>query len=471
MKILKTFIAPIISLMWIGILINSNSHFNDFIGFIYYEKSIINFIRSISVLIVILFFIIFYYREIDLKFNNLIILFYSFLFIQVLSFFLTRDLAKEYDQFYFILNQFLILTFFYFIFSLRKSISEKLNIHENLFKILIIFILIAIIALGKNMYSEFFKTGAVNFYYGYFVSPSSQFLGQGVPRITGISRLVLILSITLSIILIYGKFKIISYIALSFFISMLLLGDTRFSTYSFFLMGLFLMIFDKQYSFFTKLSYFISIILLAYLINFSLIKLKNNSFIQNSLYSNKNIEGVSEEEKKIREKRNLLKYFSLDADEIWHLGRKNEQQAEFKSRILEDFSTSGRTEDWKNNIVLAKQKPILGYGFQGDRYLTNEPASNAYIYSLISGGIIGFLLFIFVAFLSFTKCLKAIFIDKIFNYNAKIILKCSVMINLVILLRTLIENSFSVYNFDLILFLITYSIITLNETNAKRNNK
>ena len=163
MKILKTFIAPIISLMWIGILINSNSHFNDFIGFIYYEKSIINFIRSISVLIVILFFIIFYYREIDLKFNNLIILFYSFLFIQVLSFFLTRDLAKEYDQFYFILNQFLILTFFYFIFSLRKSISEKLNIHENLFKILIIFILIAIIALGKNMYSEFFKTGAVNF--------------------------------------------------------------------------------------------------------------------------------------------------------------------------------------------------------------------------------------------------------------------------------------------------------------------
>ena len=44
--------------MWIGILINANSHANDYINFIYYEKTtktIINFIRSISVFIVILF--------------------------------------------------------------------------------------------------------------------------------------------------------------------------------------------------------------------------------------------------------------------------------------------------------------------------------------------------------------------------------------------------------------------------------
>ncbi len=470
MKILNKFIAPIITLMWIGILINANSHLNDFIGFIYYEKSLLNFVRSISVLIVILFFIIFYFKEIKLKFNNLIILFYSFIFIQILSFFLIRDISKEYDQFYFIFNQFLIITFFYFVFYLKKSTTEKLNIHENLFKFLIIFILLVIIVLGKNMYSEFFKTSAVNFYYGYFVSPSSQFLGQGVPRITGISRLVLILAITMTVLLLYGKYKTSSFIVLSFLISMLLLGDTRFSTYSFLIVSLFLIIFDKQYSLIKKLTYFISLIVIAYLINFSLINLKNNSFVQNSLYSNKNIEGISKDEKKVREKRNLMKYFRLDADEVWHLGRKVEKQQEFKSRILEDFSTSGRTEDWKNNILLIKQKPIIGYGFQADRYLTNEPVSNAYIYSLISGGIIGFLLFTSVAFLSFIKCLRVVFVDKIFHKNSKIILKCSVIINLVILLRSLIENSFSVYNFDLILFLITYSIMCLNETNAKKNN-
>ena len=131
MKILNKFIAPIITLMWLGILINANSHFNDFIGFIYYDKSIFNFIRSISVLIVILFFIIFYLKEINLKFNNLIILFYTFIFIQIISFLLTREISKEYDQFYFIFNQFLIITFFYFIFCLKKSTSEKLDINEN----------------------------------------------------------------------------------------------------------------------------------------------------------------------------------------------------------------------------------------------------------------------------------------------------------------------------------------------------
>ena len=470
MKILNKFIAPIITLMWLGILINANSHFNDFISFIYYKKSIFNFIRSISVLIVILFFIIFYFKEIKLKFNNLIILFYTFIFIQIISFLLIRELSKEYDQFYFIFNQFLIITFFYFIFYLKKSTSEKLNIHENLFKILIIFILTIVIILGKNMYSEFFKTEAVNFYYGYFVSPSSQFLGQGVPRITGISRLVLILVITTSILLLYGKYKKTLFIVLSFLISMLLLGDTRFSTYSFLIVSLFLIIFVKQYSLLKKLSYFISLTVFAYLINFSLINSKNNLFLKNSLNMNKHIEGISEYEKKVREKRNLMKYFSLDADQIWHLGRKVQKSQEFKSRIFEDFSASGRVEDWKNNILFIKQKPLIGYGFQADRYLTNEPVSNAYIYSLISGGIIGFLLFTSIAFLSFIKCLRVIFIDKIFHENSKIILKCSVIINLVILLRTLIENSFSVYNFDLILFLITYSIMSLNETNTKKNN-
>ena len=79
MKILKQYMLPIIILMWIGILINANSHANDYINFIYYEKTtktIINFIRSISVFIVILFFIIFYFKQISFKLNNLIFFFF-----------------------------------------------------------------------------------------------------------------------------------------------------------------------------------------------------------------------------------------------------------------------------------------------------------------------------------------------------------------------------------------------------------
>ena len=474
MKILKQYMLPIIILMWIGILINANSHANDYINFIYYEKTtktIINFIRSISVFIVILFFIIFYFKQISFKLNNLIFFFYTFLIVQLISFFLVRELSKEYDQFYFILNQFLILTFFYFIFLLNKSFSQILKIYENLFIILIIFIFLVVIYLGINLYSEFLKTDAVNFYYGYFVSPDSRILGQGVPRITGISRLVLILAITTSIILLYGKYKIASFFVMSSVLSMLLLSDTRFSSYSFVIISILLILLDKQYSLVKKLIYFISLTLFAYLINFTLINFKNNLFTKNTLYMNKNLEVISENDKKLKEKRDLMKYFRLDSDEVWHLGRYTEKELEFNSRIFQDFSSSGRVEDWKNNIILFKKKPILGYGFQADRYLTNEPASNAYIYSLISGGIIGFLLFTIVAFLSFIKCIKAIFLEKIFHDKSKLILKSSVLINLAILLRTLIENSFSVYNFDLILFLTTYFIMYFNETNSKKYNK
>ena len=54
-----------------------NSHANDYINFIYMKttKTIINFIRSISVFIVILFFIIFYFKQISFKLNNLIFFF------------------------------------------------------------------------------------------------------------------------------------------------------------------------------------------------------------------------------------------------------------------------------------------------------------------------------------------------------------------------------------------------------------
>ena len=180
-------------------------------------------------------------------------------------------------------------------------------------------------------------------------------------------------------------------------LSMLLLSDTRFSSYSFVIISILLILLDKQYSLVKKLIYFISLTLFAYLINFTLINFKNNLFTKNTLYMNKNLEVISENDKKLKEKRDLMKYFRLDSDEVWHLGRYTEKELEFNSRIFQDFSSSGRVEDWKNNIILFK-KPILGYGFQADRYLTNEPASNAYIYSLISGGIIGFLLFTIVAF-------------------------------------------------------------------------
>ena len=90
---------------------------------------------------------------------------------------------------------------------------------------------------------------------------------------------------------------------LSLVLSMLFLSDTRFSFYGFVIVSIALLVFDQQYSFLKKLIYFISLILLAYVINFSLMNFKNNLFTKNTLYINKNLDEISDSEKKLREKK------------------------------------------------------------------------------------------------------------------------------------------------------------------------
>jgi hypothetical protein len=87
--------------------------------------------------------------------------------------------------------------------------------------------------------------------------------------------------------------------------------------------------------------------------------------------------------------------------------------------------SSGRIEIWKKSTdVIIKEKKILGFGPQGDRYVLTKLAenyleaswsnnsSNAIIYSIVSGGIIGLILILliyFSLFLIFLKSIKIIF--------------------------------------------------------------
>jgi hypothetical protein len=192
MKILEKYLNIFLCLMWIGILINANSHFNHIKGFFNSEITLfstINLIRASSIVITIFLIIILNLKEIKIKQNLLITIFYFYIFIQLVSFLLTRNINLEYDQFYFLLNQFFIITFFHIIISLKKLSDDKLFlINKFFFNILIIFIFFVIVILGKNLYFEFLSSEVKSFYYGYFVSPGSIYLNQQVPRITGIAR-------------------------------------------------------------------------------------------------------------------------------------------------------------------------------------------------------------------------------------------------------------------------------------------
>ena len=454
MKLVNKHLITFLCLMWIGILINANSHFNHIRGFFNSEItlfSLINLIKASSIVITVFLIIILNLKEIKIKKNLIFTIFYFYIFIQLVSFLLFRNINLEYDQFYFLLNQFLIIFFFHIIISLKNISDDKLFlINKFFFYILIIFIFTAIVILGKNLYFEFFTNNIKSFYYSYFVSPESIYLDQPVPRITGIARLILVLIVFSSTTLLYSKFKISSFLILSFLKSMLLLSESRFSIYCFFILSFFLFIIDKKYSLSKKIFYFLLIIFISNFINFSMIYLKNNF---------NNILNVSQD---------VSQDVSQNKKKEWLDQRKKKSAFEYESRIIQDFTTSGRLEDWLSIIQYIKQKPIIGYGFQADRYLMNKPVSNSYLYSFVSGGIIGLLLFTLIVSLSLITCFRVIFLNQIFNKESNIIVKSSILINIMVIIRTIIENSFSVYNFDLILFLLTFLIINLYEKNPQK---
>ncbi len=477
MKIINDNKLFLFLLMWFGVLINFNSHYNDMYKFydIFFSKSgnlsitvFLNFIRSISIYIISIFIILFFSKSIFHKKNYILNLLFIYILIQLVAFVLNRDLVEELDQVYFWLNYFLILIFFYAI----NSIFNKDEL-RYFFVILMLFVALVVIILLTNMYIDVIKNKSNSFYYSYFVSPESRLMEQGVPRVTGIARTLLLLIICNSIILLNCKNKVFSFLILLFLSGSLFLTQARSSLIAFLLIGLFLCFFDKNYKIYKKLIVFITLILLCSTYQMIFPKLKGALKAYNKFIAKEEI--VIEENKIIPSDKNCQKKWGFTECEQkiikqnWEDHRNTYGSLEFKVRILEDFSSSGRVNDWKKIINLSKEKLIIGYGFQADRYLIKTSASSSYFYSLISSGILGLFLFAMVVFIIIFKYIKIVFIEKLFSKKGEVIYKTCFLINVFIILRTLIENSFAVYNFDLALFLFTFLYLNSHETIIKKN--
>ena len=105
-----------------------------------------------------------------------------------------------------------------------------------------------------------------------------------------------------------------------------------------------------------------------------------------------------------------------------------------------------------------KNRPLIGYGSMADRvfYLNKtkkpkgnfqiNPISNAYLYALISGGVISLFCLIYLWFL---------IVKQIFNSDksTRFMDKIPKLIIFVIFLRTIIENSMMIFGIDFILLI------------------
>ena len=124
-------------------------------------------------------------------------------------------------------------------------------------------------------------------------------------------------------------------------------------------------------------------------------------------------------------------------------------------------TTSGRIEDWKdiiNNFDYNKNL-IFGYGAQGDRYLINQTASNGLLYAFVSSGIFGLTFFLILTLTSGIQVLRYLLFDK----KKVLIDYFSFVIMVIILIRSLVESSYSLFGVDLILFYTGFILMQRNQ--------
>jgi len=114
-----------------------------------------------------------------------------------------------------------------------------------------------------------------------------------------------------------------------------------------------------------------------------------------------------------------------------------------------------------------KEFKYYGYGSQADRYLINQSASNGIIHALTSSGIIGIIFYLLFNLF----CLYTVFNNLVLKHkkNSRENELSSIII-LLILLRSLIESSFSVFGIDLILICTFYIYLSKNDLRVKYGN-
>ena len=150
----------------------------------------------------------------------------------------------------------------------------------------------------------------------------------------------------------------------------------------------------------------------------------------------------------------------------------------FKKKLDENTKQAVKSQGYNLDAFNFKKKYnfLTGYGPQADRHFmeTKEEskgilrgtygpfgahASNGYLYSLISSGILGFLIFLIINFIIFYKIIKIIFSNNSSYFVSNVHLTASITVILFLQFRILFENSFSVFGVDMLFLFSSYLII------------
>ena len=419
----------------------------------------IKFFRSFLPILIIFYFIFFFKFKFSYLKKNIFLFLLIYIFFQVVGI-LTSDENKLHNIYYSYIYLSYILYFIYL------GNQDYKIINQLIFLILSFLFLIFLIFFLKSFF--IFLTTSYNFYSLYpnlfqadlnpkLIDPNlkidvledgentgmyfnSIFLDELPPRSSGLSRIALLLSIFLNLLILRIK-KITNKIVIIFLIIFLntsiLLTLSRVSIFSLFFFYFLLFIILKKEILRSILFY----ILFPVIIFLSLLHLKEN--ILNNPHKDKH------DEHKISQQMNLKDTF-------------------LSSRNF--YSSTGRVELWINGFKHTKDKIFFGNGAQADRYVTNsrQSISNALMYSYVTSGFLGFFAFftfyLSIFFIVYQK-IKIFFINKniLTLVKKEFIFLYSLFVLIIILIRSITETSLA--NIGLDLFIIGVSLVYLTNRN------
>lgn len=282
----------------------------------------------------------------------------------------------------------------------------------------------------------------------------------GVPTIRslGLSRNLLIILIPLAFFSLFGKTQKYN-IYLNIFIIFLCLNifqlQSRLTIYSFVIFSFLILsylIFKKKIK---KVIYFVFIFLIVpQFLNLLVPNIKKYYFDNDEqilINDQKKPAIVVDFIKKIQIPKGRVFTSTPNNPEI----AKQADDEKYNAIIVKEFS-SGRTELWKNTLKIFTgsnnyNNSMLGFGTSADRYFLKESASNAFFYSLISGGLLG-LFFLIMLYLYLLNLIYFFLINRKKIKN-QIMIYSVITIIIFIMLRSLVESSFLVFGTDnIILF-------------------
>lgn len=437
--------------------------------------NIINFIRALLPLgcLIICFGIIIKYKI----YRNQNKLIYILLFIQVIQMLATiisnnsliSDLESTIDhigRYHWTISS-LATIFIFMIGSKLKNFDIKTLLYISIFFITAMIFWFSIQLIKDFMYMD----TNVPIYNLHVWRKSAFFLDHQMPRITGLSRSIVILYI---FIFLFNKnenifLKNFGNSVLVLLGSLLILFQSKYAIICFIFINLiFFLIFKDK----LKIGKKILILILFQVLVFFVIS-NSRVLIKEKLYDSYGIPIKIEDLKKNKQtyfkgftKKKIDINFEYDDYEetIKHIRIYGDPTKNGLDFFIDAFS-SGRLKLWIDSFEYIKKRPFLGYGAISDRIILNSerrkleqvinPVSNAYLYSLLSGGIFS-LLFLIYFWFQMGKDILISSKKKIFDNKYHII---GTLIILVLFLRCIIENSIMIFGVDFILLLNSLYLI------------